>query len=43
MTTVLSRVLAALLVACCAGCAAQQASSAMEWLEQEYLQDPGRR
>ncbi len=44
MTVTLSRVLAAaVLAALCAGCATQQEPSAMEWLESEYLKDPGRR
>lgn len=34
---------AAALAALFAGCAAQQPTNVMEWLENEYLMDPGRR
>jgi hypothetical protein len=38
------RILAALmLLGVLAGCAAEKQPSAMEWLESEYLKDPGRR
>lgn len=38
------RILAAcLLLGVLAGCAAEKQPSAMDWLESEYLKDPGRR
>jgi hypothetical protein len=38
------RILAAcMLLGVLAGCAAEKQPSAMEWLESEYLKDPGRR
>lgn len=43
MSPLLARAVAAALAALFAGCAAQQPTSVMEWLENEYLMDPGRR
>ena len=43
MSPLWSRLIAAALAALCAGCAAQAQPSAMDWLESEYLKDPGRR